>query len=133
MHTTNYIRTLILPSPDSPAAEAVVPHKPGSIAALQFERLSAEPHGVTSDDLLFGIHADRRGISDEDRVEERAVFFSKGQACLRASPLVKTHGWALHHDEAGRVALVDPAGADFRALMADEGVTKLTGMRSRRS
>jgi len=133
MHTTNYVETLILPSPDCPAAAAKVPARPGSVAAMQHERLAAAPYAMTSDELLFGIHADRQGIAAGERPAARAAFFSKGQACLRASPLVKSHGWALHHDAAGRVALVDPAGPRFAELVARADVAKLSGMRSKRA
>jgi hypothetical protein len=133
MHSTNYQNTLILPSPDCPATGAALPRKPGSIAAMQHERMAAAPYGLTSDELLFGIHADRQGIPADERAQERDRYFSKGQACLRASPLVKTLGWALHHDGKGRVALVDPAGAAFADLAGDPSVTKLSGMRSKRA
>ncbi|WP_298711512.1 DUF6157 family protein [Micrococcus sp. 2A] len=43
-------------------------------------------------------------------VPPREAFFAKSQACLRASPLGKRHGWGLHHDAEGRVALV-PLGS----------------------
>jgi len=132
MHTTNYVDTLILPSPDSKAEQASTPEKPGSVAAQQFARLVAAPFGMTSDDLLFDVHAERNGVGEGDRDAARAAYFSKGQACLRASPLVKTMGWALHHDGHGRVGLVDPASAEFEALMARDDVTKLAGMRSKR-
>lgn len=133
MHTTNYRDTLILPSPDCGADSAVAPGKPGSIAALQHDRLAAQPYGLTSDELLFGVHADRQAIAQTDRAAAREAYFSKGQACLRASPLVKTFGWALHHDADGRVALVDPASAHFAELLDREGITKLAGMRSKRA
>ena len=133
MHTTNYRQTLILPSPDCKATEAVVPGKPGSIAALQHQRLADAPYGLTSDELLFDIHAERQSIAATDREAARQAFFSKGQACLRASPLVKSFGWALHHDEEGRVALVDPASARFAELSERAEVTKLSGMRSKRA
>jgi hypothetical protein len=87
---------------------------------------------MTSDDLLFDVHAERTGIGEGEREAARAGYFSKGQACLRASPLVKTMGWALHHDEHGRVGLVNPASAEFEALMARDDITKLSGMRLKR-
>jgi hypothetical protein len=132
MHTTNYVATLILPSDDCPAPAAMVPARPGSVAALQFDRLQAAPHGMTSDDLIWSVTCDRRGSAADDPAA-RADFYSKGQACLRASPLVKTHGWAIHHDELARVALVDPGTAAFLALMADPGTTKVKGMRNARA
>ena len=133
MHTTVYRDTLILPSPDCAAEVATIPAKPGTIAALQHERLVAAPYEIDSDELLFGIHADRKEIAGDERGAARAEFFSKGQACLRASPLVKTLGWALHHDSQGRVALVDPASERFAQLQADKGITKLSGMRSKKA
>lgn len=133
MHTTNYFDTIILPSPDCSAAAATLPAKPGAVAALQYERLAANPYTFTSDDLQFDIHADRKEIAADDRGSARMEFYSKGQPCLRASPLVKTLGWALHHDSQGRVALVDPAGATFADLMTRDEITKLSGMRSKRA
>ena len=133
MHTTNYRETLILPSPDCTATTASVPRKVGSVAAMQHERLSGAPYALTSDDLLFDVYAARNDIDPDHRDEAREAFFSKGQACLRASPLVKSFGWALHHDAQGRVALVDPQGETFAALAARDDVTKLMGMRSKRA
>ena len=60
-------------------------------------------------------------------------FFSRGQACLRSSPLVKTLGWALHQDAVGRVALIDPAVEFFEMLMASDSITKRFGLRSKRA
>ena len=133
MHTTNYVSTLILPSPDCAAQVATVPPKPGTVAAAQHERLFETPYGLTSDGLIFGIHADRQDIDEAERMGARADFFFKGQPCLRASPLVRTYGWALHHDAEGRVALVDPASELFASLSARADITKLNGMRSKRA
>lgn len=132
MHTTNYLDTLILPSPDCAAAAVDLPAKAGSVAAMQHERMVASPYGLTSDDLIFGIFADRQGIADLERTAARIAFFSKGQPCLRASPLVKTYGWSIHHDEQGRIALVNPASDRFRDLVDHPSVVKLAGMRSKR-
>ena len=132
MHTTNYRDTLILPSPDCAAASATVPAKPDSVAALQHARLASNPYRLTSDDVVFGVHADRKSIAEDDRGAARMEFFSKGQPCLRASPLVKTFGWALHHDGEGRVSLIDPASAQFADLKDRADITKLHGMRSKR-
>lgn len=132
MHSTNYRDTLILPSPDCAAADASRPERQGSIAQMQHERLTCAPYALTSDNLLFGIYAVRRNIAEGERDAARQAFFSKGQACLRASPLVKSYGWALHHDTEERVALIDPAGSRFSELMARDDVKKLAGLRSRR-
>ncbi|MBJ3786176.1 DUF6157 family protein [Devosia sediminis] len=133
MHTTNYFDTLILPSPDCPVEVAGAPKKPGTVAAMQYERLLADPYRFTSDDLQFEIFADRKEMEAEDRGPARMEYFSKGQPCLRSSPLVKTLGWALHHDGEGRVALVDPVSPAFAELMARDDITKRPGLRSKRA
>lgn len=133
MHTTNYTNTLIQVSPDCPAGAGTVPPKPGTVAAMQYERLVAAPYAMTSDDLLFGIFADRNGVPAAERPAARAAFFSKGQPCLRSSPLVKTYGWGIHHDSKGRVALVGAETAEYAALSERDDVTVLQGMRSKRT
>jgi hypothetical protein len=110
----------------------VIPAKPGSVAALQFDLLSAAPFALTSDDVLWQVACARKGTDPADATA-RDAFFAKPQACLRASPLVKTHGWALRHDAQGRVALVDPGTADYAAAVADPGLTKSPGMRNARA
>jgi hypothetical protein len=132
-HSTNYTNTFIALSPDSPAAAATVPPRPGTVAAMQHERLSAAPYTLTSDDLLFGIFADRNGIAQADRPAARAAFFSKGQPCLRCLPLVRSYGWGLHHDETGRVALYGAGMADHAAMLARGDLKQVAGMRSKRT
>ena len=133
MHTTNYHDTLITVSTDCPVATGSVPGKPGSIAALQYTLLRNAPHELTSDDLLSAVHAQRHRVPDDAREAARATLFSKPQACLRASPLVKQFGWGLHHDAEGRVALVAMDSEDYARLVADASVRKRPGMRSRRA
>lgn len=131
MHTTNYSDTLILVAEDCPKREGTLPARAGTVAALQHGLLSRSPYEMTSDDLLWRVELLRRsGLLDNDSERER--YFSKGRACLRASPLVKSFGWGLHHDGDGRVALVGMETDAYRRLVDDPSVTKLAGMRSRR-
>lgn len=132
MSTTNYANTFIAVSPDSSATIADTGPKPGSIAAIQLELLQASPYGLTSDDLLFETHARRADIARSDRVEARAAFFAKPQACLRASPLVKKHGWGIHHDADGKVAAVAVESADYAKLKARSDLKQTVGMQSSR-
>ena len=54
MHTTHYTDTLILPAPDTKAQTATAPPTgKGTVAELQYDRLSAGDYLWTSDDLLF--------------------------------------------------------------------------------
>lgn len=133
MHTTNYTDTLILPATDTKADGATEPPSgKGSVAELQYARLAGNDYAWTSDDLLFDVHCERKGIAEEDRAGEREAFFSKGQPCLRTSPLAKTYGWAFHFDGEGRIALL-PMGSDrVNELEAEPDVSVRTAMRSSR-
>jgi hypothetical protein len=126
MNTTIYRDTLVTVSPDTPVATATIPEKAGSVAAVQYALLVDRPYAMTSDDLLHTAHRARGGEKD------RATFFAKPQACLRASPLVKQFGWGIHHDGAGRIALVAMEGGDYARLKADPAVAKTPGMRRSR-
>lgn len=131
MYTTNYVDTLILPAEDCKAV-AKVPDKTGTVAQMQFARL-IEPYAVDSDTLSVEVMGRRRDVPKEEWADLRTEIFGKGQACLRASLLVKTYGWALHHDGQARVALIDPRSARFQVLMGDPDVVKVKGMRTRRA
>jgi hypothetical protein len=137
MKTTNYYNTFIEIAEDSPAGAAEIPpHREGqppTVARLHFDLAAEAPYSRTSDDVIFTTHATRAGISDDDLAAAREQFFSKGQACLRASPLAKRYGWGIHHDAEGRVALVPAGSEEYERLAADPGVTHLKAMRSKRA
>lgn len=126
MHSTNYRNTLITVSDDCPVTVATQPAKEGTIAERQFALLSSAPYTMTSDELLLVVENDRKG-----KVAAEA-FFAKPQACLRASPLVKKHGYGLHHNAESRVALVAIESKEYARLLADSSVVKRPGMRSSR-
>ena len=134
--TTNYASTFIAVATDCPVDAPVVPpasaEKP-TIASLQYELIAAHPYELTSDDVLFAVHARRAGIPDSALDDERARFFAKDQACLRASPPGKRYGWGTHHDEQGRVALVGVGTSEYDELVRAEGLEHKTAMRSSRA
>lgn len=130
MHSTNYANTFIAVAPDTKAERSTVPEKPGSIAALQYALLAAQPYALTSDDVLFAVHAARQGVKPAKAARE--AFFAKPQACLRASPLPKTYGFGLHHDAQGRVALVPMESVRYAELAHDAGTKTVAAMRSAR-
>ena len=132
MHTTNYVDTLIRPAEDCRVV-AKVPDKPGSVAALQYDLMAGNPYRMTSDEVLSTVAARRQGIGDADFPAFVDAFFSRGQACFRASPLTKTHGWAVHADQHGRIALISPASPDYDRLEADAACTKVSAMRAKRA
>ena len=133
MKSTNYFDTFITVSGDCPMAAGKGPAKEGSVAGLQYRLLRERPYSLTSDDLLFEIYALRNGVAEPDREKARKAFFSKPQACLRASPLVKQFGWGLHHDEAGRLAAYGVETAEYRKLAARSDLKVVPGMRNRKS
>jgi hypothetical protein len=133
MYTTNYFNTLILASTDCAAKAGTVPAKPGTIAALQYEMVSVAPYKITSDDLLLAVEAHCKDVTAARLPKFREEFLSVPHACLRASPLVKTYGWGIHHDAEGRVALVGRQSREYEELVANPDVKKVPGMRSRRA
>src|SRR5262245_49509652 len=122
MKSTNYTSTFITVSPDTKARHGTVPHKAGSIRAIQHELLAPQPYGYTSDDVIFLTHARRADIPRAEWKAARAAFFAIPKACLRTSPLVKQFGWGLHHDEQGRVAIVGVETARYRELSGQSGL-----------
>lgn len=131
-HTTNYANAFIQVSPDIAAMVGSPPIRQGTVAAMQYERLIDAPYQLTSDELLFGVYADRHGLKEEELDAERLAFFAKGQPCLRVSPLVKTFGFGVHHDKDGRVAIYPVEGDRYAQLVADPTIEKIKGMRNKR-
>lgn len=125
-YSTNYSNTLIAVSADCPVGVATPPPKAGTIAERQFRLLAAKPYAMTSDALLLAVETERKGKATAE------AFFSRPQACLRCSPLVKKYGYGLHHDADGRVALVPVESPEYAQLLADPAVAKQPGMRSAR-
>lgn len=135
MHSTNYFNTFIEIAEDCPVAAAEIPPLKGdnkSVANLQFEMILEHPYGYTSDDVVFSVYALKNGI-DSGLEDARAVFFSKGQACLRASPLTKRYGWGIHHNAEGKVAAYPAGSEEYQRFLEDAGVKKVRAMRSKRA
>ena len=139
LHSTNYFDTFIAVAPDSTADGPTVPPSRAepSVVERTFGMISEQPYRHTSDDVIFTVWADRRGIPESDRDAARAEFFSKGQPCLRSSDLGKRYGWGVHADAEGRVALVGLGSPEYETLAAGTTstggpVTVTRAMRSKR-
>ena len=130
IHSTNYRSTLITVSPDTKATAGLVPTKPGTISALQYELLAKAPYKYTSDDVIFLVHARRTDTTPTQ--EARAAFFSTPQACLRGSPLARSHGFGILHDESGRIELVPIETKKYARLVNDPTIKKVPAMRKSR-
>lgn len=118
MHTTNYENTFIAVAPDCPAVRGEVPPAKAtpSVALLTFRMIHAHPYRYTSDDVVFGVWAERNAVPAARRAAARRAFFSKGQPCLRSSDLGKRYGWGIHSDGRGRVALYGVESDAYRVL-----------------
>lgn len=135
VHTTNYENTFIEVATDCPAAGGEVPPMKGdakTVAAIEYEMISKNPYKFTSDDVLFQVFAERKDLTESELEEARKRFFSKGQACMRASPLTKRYGWGVHNNEKGKIALVASDSPEYRKFLEDEKVPKVKAMRSSR-
>ena len=133
--------TFVLVAPDCPVAAAVVPAAKGAeptVAVIQYELLTANPYGLTLEDLIFETHVRRLGLSKAEakarRAAIRAELFARPHPCMRASPLTKRYGWGVHHDAAGRMALVGVGTAEYRRFAEGKvaGVEVVAAMRSKR-
>lgn len=125
--TTNYFTTFISVAEDCPVLNAETPptKEPKSVAQIEYEMLIEHPYKYTSDDVVYAASGERKGISREE-------FFSKGQPCLRASPLTKRYGWGVHSDQDGKVAIYPVGSSEYRRFAADTTLKQHKAMRSKR-
>jgi hypothetical protein len=137
MHTTNYYNTFIEIAEDCPLKTGDVPPQKGAektIANIQFDILYGHPYKYTSDDVLFETHATKRAITDkEEKSAERELFFSKGQACFRSSPLTKRYGWGIHSNADGKIAMYAAGSDEYKKMAQDQTLKHVKAMRSKKA
>ena len=132
-HTTNYFNTFIEVADDTRVSAAQIPtlrNGNKTVGCLQFEMLSKNPYKYTSDDILFRVYAERNDLMETEFETARAQFFSKGQACFRASPLTKQFGWGVHFDQNGKIALYGMESKEYGQFVHDPKINKVKAMRS---
>lgn len=133
LHSTNYYNTFIEAAEDSNALIGEMPAaKNGkkTVATMQYEILAKHPYQYTSDDVLFQVFADRNDVTKGNYQTERETYFSKGQACFRASPLTKKHGFGVHANPEGKIAIYGVESKEYKAFLQDDSVKKVKAMRS---
>ncbi len=133
VHTTNYETTFIAIADDCPANAGEMPPIKGdtkSVANTQFEILRKNPYKFTSDDVLFQTFAERKDLTENELTQAREEYFSKEQACFRASPLTKRYGWGVHHNEEGKIAMYGCETPEYEKFMNDKNVKVVKAMRS---
>jgi hypothetical protein len=140
MHTTNCFNTFIRVAEDCPAHTGEEPPlragKP-TVACLQYGMLTKAPYKYTSDDVIFATSAAGRALDAKATKTEkhaaREAFFSRGQACMRASSLGKRFGWGVHADSEGRIAIYAVDSKRYQVLVRDPKLTQVRAMRSQRA
>ncbi|MBT1710721.1 hypothetical protein KK062_20945 [Fulvivirgaceae bacterium PWU5] len=134
-HTTNYFDTFIEVAEDTKASSGTKPPSKGdakTVAEMQYALVARSPYKYTSDDVLFRVYAERNDIPKDEHKIAREQFFSKGQACLRASPLTKTYGFGVHSNSEGKIALYGMETPEYEKLTKDTKVKKVKAMKSAR-
>jgi hypothetical protein len=134
MHTTNYFNSFITVADDCPVNLAEIPiQKSGKTAAnIAFEMISNHPYRYTSDEVLFQIYAMKNNITETNLNTEKLKFFSKGQPCLRSSPLTKRYGWGIHFNAEGKIALYEMESQKYCILSNDKNIKRVKAMCSKR-
>jgi hypothetical protein len=132
----NSFNTLITVADDCAVTEAVVPPRNDAkptVAAEQYRLISEHPYGLTSEEVIFQIYADKHAIPEDERPAAREEYFSVGRACMRTSPLAKRFGWGIHSDADGRLALIAMQNEEYRRLESGaSGTAVVKAMRSTR-
>lgn len=135
VHTTNYENTLIEVADDCPAAGGEIPPMKSdakTVAVIEYEMISKNPYKFTSDDVLFQVFAERKDLTESELEEARKQFFSRGQACMRASPLTKRYGWGVHSDNDGKIALYACDSPEYKKFISDGETKTVKAMKSKR-
>lgn len=134
MHTTNYTNTFIEVADDCATDTGKLPpeKQEKTIARMQYDMISENPYQYTSDDVIFAIYAARNGIPESEQAEKQAEFFSKGQPCLRSSPLGKTYGWGIHYDSESKMAIYPRESEAYERLKNDSSLKHVKAMKSSR-
>jgi hypothetical protein len=137
MHTTNYYNTFIEKADDCPVKNAEVPpQKDGKVTAatIQFDMIINNPYAYSADDVIFKVFAEKQNIKGKSLlISEREKFFSKGQPCLRSSPLTKRYGWGVHYNAEGKIAIYPAGSVEYDQFRKEKSLTHVKAMRSKRA
>ncbi len=133
LHTTNYINTFIEIADDCPVSKGEIPPQKGNsktVANIQFELISKNPYKYTSDDVLFQVFAERNDLAKNEHKSEREKYFSKGQACFRASPLTKRYGFGVHSDKDGKIAIYGAETPGYQKFLENKNIKVIKALKS---
>ncbi|AMV36470.1 DUF6157 family protein [Planctomyces sp. SH-PL62] len=135
-------KTFVLVAADCPVERGTEPPARGAnptVARIQYELLTTRPYTLRLEHLILAVHVRRAGISEVEAARNaeaiRAELFAKPHPCMRASPLPKSYGWGVHHDEEGRIAIVGVESDEYARFARGEieGVDVVLAMRNKRA
>jgi hypothetical protein len=135
IHSTNYTDTFIEIADDCPTDKGEIPKPRGdnkTVAEMQYELILNNPYKYTSDDIIFQVFAHKSDLVESEYKIERERFFSKGQPCLRASPLTKRYGFGVHFNNNEKVALYGRESVEYEKFITDSSIKKVKAMRTSR-
>ncbi|MEJ7769110.1 MAG: DUF6157 family protein [Chitinophagaceae bacterium] len=135
IHTTNYYNTFIEVAEDCPVTVAEKPPAKEygrTVASIQFDLISGHPYQFSSDDVVFSVFFEKNNLNEDKITSQREKFFSKGQPCLRSSPLTKRYGWGVHSNADGKIAIYDLASEEYKKYSTDKSLQHVKAMRSKR-
>ncbi len=135
MHTTNYRNVFIEVAEDCPVKKSEIPPQKDNektVARLQYDMIINDPYKYTSDDVIFAVYAIRNGIPKAEFQREREKLFSKGQACMRSSPLAKRYGWGVHANQDRKIAIYPMESMEYKKLLDNKELEHKKAMRSKR-
>lgn len=136
LHSTNYRNTFILIADDCPVQVGEIPPMRGNkitIARTLYEILNNNPYQFTSDEVLFDVYSERKGIKEIDLEKERIMFFSKGQPCFRSLPLTKRYGWGVHCDQNAKIAIYGVETDKYKYFSSNQSLSIVKAMNSKRN
>ena len=132
-HSSNYYNSFIAIAEDCNKTTGTIPPDNGkkkTIANLQFELIKDNPYQYSSDEVLFQCYASKNAIAEGDMEAARTLFFSKGQPCMRCSPLTKSYGWGVHSNAEGKIALFGVETKEYQAFLDNSALEIKKAMRS---
>ena len=134
MHSTNYTNAFIEVADDCKAEVGMIPpeKQEKTIARMHFEMINDNPYRYTSDEVVFAAYAAKNRIEQAEMERRKAEFFSKGQPCLRSSPLGKTYGWGIHYDSESKMALYARGSEAYDRCRDDATLKHLKAMKNTR-
>lgn len=133
-HTTNYFDSFIEVAEDTKACFGNIPpiKEKRTVAQIQYELITKNPYKLSSDDILFQVFAEKNDLIKSEYKAAREQFFSKGQPCLRTSPLTKNCGYGVHFNSEGMVAIYGMETEEYQKFLADSKTKKIKAMKSSR-